>query len=185
MKNVTACQSTPPLSGMLMVAAADGDVAAVRNLLAQGAKADTRSGNDATPLMMAAYAWRMKGDFSEGVQLLLDADASLELKDKDGQTALMFAAIYGLEKMAAMLIDKGADFEATNNRGMTPRDLALHNDHPEVVGLLDALAEKRQRAIVEESGAADKSKHKTVAEKQRGLKELAQRQKFKVSAPKL
>lgn len=55
---------------------------------------------------------------------------------KDKTTALHFAAIYGHKEVTKVLLDLGADINATNNEGETPLHCALWYEHAGVAGIL-------------------------------------------------
>ena len=85
---------------------------------------------DRTLLMKAAQEgndWQIKA--------LLNANADVNLKDKDGWTALMYAVRYQ-ENMSCveLLLNAGADVKATNNFGMSALLLAAnYNNNPEIL----------------------------------------------------
>lgn len=56
-----------------------------------------------------------------------------------GQTALMQAARFGRKNAVKLLLEEGADLNATNGYGdaKTPLELARENDHPEVAAILE------------------------------------------------
>ena len=94
------------LNAMLLACAAHASpeaLAAMRGLLEAGAVCDTWAPNGSSALMLAASA-----DCAEGVGLLLDHAASLELQDALGRTALMFAAGNSARGALEALLDRGA-----------------------------------------------------------------------------
>ena len=74
----------------LMRAAADGDLATVRTLLAAGAELETRNGAGRTALMLAA-----QGGHTAVVQALSAAGADIDGRDARNWSALMIAAQEG------------------------------------------------------------------------------------------
>ena len=50
--------------------------------------------------------------------------ANLNVKDEDGETPLLWAAMFGHKEVAELLIVKGADVNAMTNGGKTPLDVA-------------------------------------------------------------
>src|SRR5437870_4614632 len=74
----------------LMVAAASGDIAAMRSMVATGVNLDEGDKDGKTALMYAA-----EGGHVDVVKLLIDNHANVNSKTKDGKTALMYAAKKG------------------------------------------------------------------------------------------
>ncbi len=66
----------------------------------------------------------------------LDNGADIKVKQKDGWTALMMAAIDGYTDTVKALLDKGADVNAKNNKGQTALDWARENGQTATVKLL-------------------------------------------------
>lgn len=93
--------SIPPL----LWAAAEGDVAEVRALIAGGANVN-RYGPDETPLIAAASRG-YDAAHKEIVKLLLDAGANINATDIYGRTALQSAARKGLNDMVSFLASRG------------------------------------------------------------------------------
>jgi ankyrin repeat protein len=54
------------------------------------------------------------------LRILLDQGASINAKNKEGETALMVAALEGRTDMVRFLIDRGADLNARDVVGATP-----------------------------------------------------------------
>ncbi|KAI4209658.1 MAG: hypothetical protein LQ351_007412 [Letrouitia transgressa] len=77
---------------------------------------------------------------NEVIRILLGTDIDLEAKDKDGRTALLWAAALGKDTFAKLLLTcrthKNADIHATNNRGKTALHLGAENNHLNIVKLL-------------------------------------------------
>ena len=64
--------------------------------------------------MVAADAGRL-----DQAQLLLEWGADVNVRDGDGNTALMFAAYNSHREMVALLLRAGADVHAVNRDGLT------------------------------------------------------------------
>ncbi|MEW6731425.1 MAG: ankyrin repeat domain-containing protein [Acidobacteriota bacterium] len=87
----------------LVAAAASGDSATVKSLLAQGVDVNVKDKDGKTALMYAAE----KG-YSDIVKSLLVQAVNVNAKDKDGKTALMYAADKGHTEVVELLKNAGA-----------------------------------------------------------------------------
>lgn len=103
--------------GNAWVAAAVGDVEAVRRQLDSGLDADARNPrNGATLLATAAVVGQR-----EVAAMLIDAGADVnKANDRNGTAPLHAAAFAGQPAMLALLLDSGADPNATSGQGGTP-----------------------------------------------------------------
>lgn len=76
------------------------------------------------------------------IQMLFDAKANVDLADKSGRTALMYAASCGYEDVLRQLLAAGADMSQGDSVGMTPLHKAAETGHLSIVDLLlDAKAD--------------------------------------------
>ncbi len=121
----------------LVEAVENGDLAAVRAALADGANPSGARKDRFSALALAAE----KGQ-TEITKTLLDAGADPNLKSKSRQTAAQLAATHGHLDIIKMLTEAGADI---NYRGykrkfvfslLTPLMLAANSGHPEIVAYL-------------------------------------------------
>lgn len=116
-------------------AAEEGDDVVIEALLAIGADVDEVDSEGQTALMLAA-SW---GHPSSVNALIRVGNASINLKDEGGDTALHEAARANELETLSELISLGADKDARNKLGATPLLLASHAGHKRiVVALLDA-----------------------------------------------
>jgi hypothetical protein len=78
-------------------------------------------------------------------RLLLDSDATIDAADSRRWTPLMYAVVNGHAGFVRLLLEKGANVNAREEKGRTPLLLAAtYGDHPTVVrALLDAGADPR------------------------------------------
>jgi ankyrin repeat protein len=102
-------------------AAANGDVVEVARLLARGADPGEPDAAEFTPLHFAAQE-----QHPEVVALLLEAGADVQARDRWGNTPLWRAVFtaHGDASTSSTLLAAGADPDAANNTGISPRRLA-------------------------------------------------------------
>jgi hypothetical protein len=98
-----------------------GRASSVSVLCSLGANVNARNNDGTSPLMIAA----MRGD-SEPLSFLLDSGADVMMRDETGRTALHYwggrsdFCSDSPARIAELLINNGADIDATNNLGQTP-----------------------------------------------------------------
>ncbi len=90
------------------------DARTIRALLEAGASVDAQNEDGVTPLMKAATSGN-----PELIQVLIAVGADLELRDRQGQTALIVASRYWLHGMRELL-EAGANANAVDIEGWTP-----------------------------------------------------------------
>ena len=124
---VAGAAPAPPL----VDAARDGDRAAIRSLLAEGAQVDAGEADGTRALHWASYR-----DDLEAVDLLLDAGADVNAANDLGATPLWTAGQNGSAVMVRRLLTAGADPNPTLLAGETPLMVAARSGAPDVVELL-------------------------------------------------
>jgi hypothetical protein len=152
----------PPLrqpgSTPFLLAAAAGDVAAMRALVAAGANPLTATEDGVTPLIVAAGLGRLEdrtpaeeANALEAVRLAVELGADVNAADKDGETALHGAAYRGANSVIEFLVSKGARLDPKDRYGQTPLSIARGDPFR----FVDA-RDKRYRGLINE--------HKSTAE---------------------
>lgn len=107
---------------LIIPAASNGQEAAVRILLDEGANIEVSDDYGNTPLILAA-----RHGHEAVVRLLLEKGANIEAKDKYGSSPLISAACMGRKAVVGTLLEMGANTEAENNHGRTAYDCAKNN----------------------------------------------------------
>jgi ankyrin repeat protein len=118
----------------LILAAYNGQMAAVEALLAAGAdacKPDAGQGN--TALMGVAF----KGDDAIAARLLKEK-CDVNTRNKAGQTALMMAALFGRTAQIDMLLNGGADRTLADATGRTAASVAAAQGNTTLAEALSA-----------------------------------------------
>lgn len=134
--------------------AKSGDVAALRQLLANGADVNARDERGWPALAYAVYNIELKRGNVKAVQALIAAGADIEAAIAYGVRPLMLAAGYGVAEVVATLLNAGADALARNEGGYTALMMAKQKHYVDVINMLH---EAEQYAGVGE-GSCD-SKH--------------------------
>ncbi len=136
------------LNSDLRVAAREGRVDRIQELLKQGANVNGLSDQGESALMYAARDCRVKAG-----KLLLARHALFNLQDRDGKTALMYAAIASCSPLVSLLTNKPRiDVLARDKSDLTALDYArdgasLYVQGPPVIALrLIELATRRSSA---------------------------------------
>ncbi len=105
---------------LLSLAVRNGDLEICRLLMSYGASLNLIARDRCTsPIMDAVTAMK-----TEVAELLIDAGADLNFKNRNGQTSLVVAIGARMEKLADLLVDKGADITVKDSLGMTAADYA-------------------------------------------------------------
>ena len=110
-QSIIAAADVEKATADLVPAAREGDLVTVKDCLSKYAKIDIEM-DGVTALMMASF-----GGHTATVQVLVDASADTEAKDKYGFTALICASQKGHTATVQILLDAGANKEAKDNDG--------------------------------------------------------------------
>jgi len=112
-------------------AAARGDRAAVRALIAHKADVNAPQVDGATALHWAIYK-----DDEEMVDLLIRSGANVKAANRDGVTPLAMASLYGKPAMITKLLKAGAEATEVGPNGQTVLMLAARNGNPDAIKVL-------------------------------------------------
>ncbi|MBB4019864.1 ankyrin repeat domain-containing protein [Chelatococcus sp. GW1] len=119
----------------LHAAAAEGNVAAIRGLLSQGAAVDARDRNGRTALLVATHA-----NHIAAAQALIEAGADVNAKDDIEDSPYLYAGARGHLEILRITLAHGADLRSTNRYGGTALIPAAERGHVETVRtLLEAI----------------------------------------------
>ena len=94
----------------------------VEFLVRLGAKLDQRDMHDSTPLIYAVDRPDTTLDSLRIAQLLLASGADVNATNRQGRTALMYAADRDAPDMVRLLLEAGADFTMRDRTGKTARE---------------------------------------------------------------
>ncbi|BDB70574.1 hypothetical protein Cthiooxydans_29860 [Comamonas thiooxydans] len=124
----------PQMPGQqLLAAAAQGDVVAVRDLLAGNAPVDVQDARGNTPLLLATAA-----NHIEVARSLLMHGASPNIQNQMQDSAYLLAGAQGRLEIVRMTISYGADLKSTNRYGGTALIPACERGHLETAQALIA-----------------------------------------------
>src|SRR3954449_6826272 len=112
-------------------AAAAGDLAEIRRLVAAGRDVDARDAAGRTPLMAATVARQ-----ADAVGVLIEAGADVDIRDDRLDNAFLYAGAEGLLDILRLANEAGADPALTNRFGGTALIPASERGHVEVVRYL-------------------------------------------------
>ena len=102
----------------LSAAAFTGDIAAMKQALADEADPNTKDPQSGSTLLATAALM----GHTKIVILLLERGADVNVRSRDGGTALHAAAFLGRTEIVQLLLEKGADTRLRNNTGSTALD---------------------------------------------------------------
>ena len=118
-----AAGAKPDLSTELFLASIEGDIKRVRAALDKGAMVDSEDYDGGTPLIFAVSRKRI-----DVVRLLIERGADVNHRNQAGWTALMYAANYMEPRSARLLLERGANLYLKNKSGTNALDELLKYD---------------------------------------------------------
>ncbi len=110
----------------------------VDRLYHNGASIDSQDNDGYTPLSMAIVATTVRppGVRPDLVKFMLEANADVNIANKNGETPLSYASAYGYADIVKMLLRVGADVNTKGVRNKTPLIHASQNGHAAIIPLL-------------------------------------------------
>lgn len=121
----------------LMLAAKEGDVYTIKQLLQKGADTQIQDDEGWSALHFAAA----NGRLAAVAMLLNHSKKGIDLADSEGRTALHRACYYGHTDVAVYLIDNGASIEARDHHSKTPLHSAA-SSNPQSENMITTLLQK-------------------------------------------
>jgi len=128
-------QETPQVKDELAYRAALGRADDIKLLLSQKKDPNSLSEQGIPVLMLAAS--RKDVEAINAVQALLEGGANVNIKDKNGQTALFYAARSGKTDVVDYLLRNKIDYYALDNNGDIARTIAYRAGYKDMVQLMD------------------------------------------------
>jgi ankyrin repeat protein/spore coat protein CotH len=150
--------------GGIWVAAKDGDLAKLKDGLANGADANGHDTMGITPLSWAAMAGQ-----AEAVQLLIKQGANVNGLNRDGNVPLHGAAFLGQAEIVELLIQHKADVNLRSSKGETPLDTVAAEWSEEIQGILQFIAGLLKLEVDVERVQAARPKIAAILRKNGGL----------------
>ncbi|XP_067423320.1 E3 ubiquitin-protein ligase MIB2 isoform X3 [Emydura macquarii macquarii] len=117
--------------GRLVIEAAHGNAAKVQDLVQKYPDKVDIKNQGRTALQVAAHLGQV-----EVVKILLQANASIDLRDEEGDAALHYAAFGNQAEVARVLVSQGANTDLLNNAKCTALYVAVNKGFTEIVRIL-------------------------------------------------
>lgn len=116
----------------LMIASYNDNLEATKWLLAHHAAINAQDNAGNTALMGVAF----KRNTNMAMLLLNNKDIQVNSRNKNGATALFFAATFGADAIVKALLEHGADKDIRDNMGKKAIDYAINQENDTIVQLL-------------------------------------------------
>jgi hypothetical protein len=124
---------------IINAAARNGNLEVARFLIAAGAQVNLTADDRGTSALLDG----VMGNYSELVEELTNAGTDVNIKSKDGQTALIIAVGSGNEKIVEILLKAGADPDISDSLGASARKYATLFHKEPIMRLFDTYAPQK------------------------------------------
>ena len=108
----------------------------IKTLVEQGANVNCVAGLCGTDGYLSPIHAAMVNSCTDCLRLILPRVNNIDVKDSDGDTALIIAAKNDEVELAKILLESGADAEVANNTGNTPLHIACSRGNETISALL-------------------------------------------------
>ena len=129
--SLAAHAETRTMENRLHNAARQDDVTTLQQLLAQGARLDSRDEQGRTALLVATHDNKVAA-----AKVLIEAGADVNAKDNIDDSPYLYAGARGLNDILRLTLSHGADLKSTNRYGGTALIPAAERGHVETVQML-------------------------------------------------
>lgn len=116
----------------LIIAAANGDLESVKELVAYRANINAKNKVGMTPLLYA-----VKGRYNDVAEYLINSGAKINSSNVYGQNAIFWAAYNGENKLVHNLLMLGANYEKKTRLGQTPLQIAKALGYTETAKMIE------------------------------------------------
>ncbi|MCY3721324.1 MAG: CotH kinase family protein [Candidatus Poribacteria bacterium] len=141
------------IENTLAGAARAGDLEAIKQHIAEGADVN------ALHFEMPPLMWAVTTAQTKAVELLLQEGADVNGRNRDANTALHLATVFGRAAVAKVLLQNGADLQARNDDGATPADtLSLDWEMTAFLGGLIGIETGKEQVAAMKTGRTEIAK---------------------------
>lgn len=155
--------SNPELNKSLVAAARTGNLSRVKQLVNDGADINAVT-EGFLPLVEA-----INNKHTQTAEYIITKGVLVNLQDKDGDTALIVAALRGNMEILPLLKKQGADFNIRNKQGKTALMYGVYGKHSEIVCYL---LENGANPILRDKNKLDALSHSIYAKKREIIESL-------------